>query len=113
MRANTMDARSQTLPRLTAEMIPIGIPTRTQVMAAPTASVIVTGRRLKISSLTGVEVREEEYRCSVRDRPRPGDPPLGEPSVLDVGGLVQPERVTGRRDVLPGGLLACGSPCRI
>jgi hypothetical protein len=36
-------------------MIPIGIPIRTHVMAAPTASVIVTGRRLKISSLTGTK----------------------------------------------------------
>src|SRR5207342_1799486 len=55
MSANTMDVRSQTLPRLTAEMIPIGIPIRTQVIAAPTARVIVTGRRLKISSFTGTK----------------------------------------------------------
>ena len=59
MSANTIDVRSQTLPRLTAEMIPIGIPIRTHVTAAPTASAIVTGSRLKISSLTGTKFAYE------------------------------------------------------
>src|SRR5215510_13861217 len=56
MSANTIDARSMKLPRLTAEMMPIGIPISTQVMAAPTASAIVTGSRLKISSFTGTKL---------------------------------------------------------
>ena len=54
-----MAARSQTLRRRIAEMIPIGMPISSQVIAAPTARVIVTGSRLKISSLTGTKFAYE------------------------------------------------------
>ena len=59
MSAKTMALRSQTLPFLTAEMMPIGIPTRVHRTAAPTARAIVTGRRLKISSFTGTKLAYE------------------------------------------------------
>ncbi len=45
IRANTMPARSQIEPLRTAEMMPIGTPIASQITAAPTASVIVTGSR--------------------------------------------------------------------
>lgn len=53
--AKTIPDRSQMLPRRTAETIPIGIPSSSQQMAAPAASAIVTGRRLKISCFTGTK----------------------------------------------------------
>ena len=57
--AKTIVVRSRAVPRRTAEMMPIGIPIRTQITAAPTARVIVTGSREKISSFTGTKFAYE------------------------------------------------------
>jgi hypothetical protein len=47
-----MPARSQKDPFFTAETIPIGMPIASQMTAAPSARVIVTGRRRNSSSFT-------------------------------------------------------------
>ena len=43
--ANNMPARSQNDPRLIPEMMPMGMPMKSHRIAAPTASVTVTGNR--------------------------------------------------------------------
>jgi hypothetical protein len=45
-------SRSSSVPRLIAEMIPIGMPISSQVTAPPTASEAVAGRRSKMVSRT-------------------------------------------------------------
>ena len=51
-RERPSSARSSSVRRLTAEMIPTAIPTTSQITAAPSASEIDAGRRSKICSLT-------------------------------------------------------------
>ena len=53
MSAKIMAPRSSHVRRLMAEMMPIGMPIESHTMAAPNASVSVTGNRLLISSHTG------------------------------------------------------------
>ena len=57
--ANSMPARSQNDPRLMPETMPMGMPMKSHRIAAPIASVIVTGSRRKISSLTGTKLLYE------------------------------------------------------
>ena len=45
-------ARSRSVPRLIAEMIPIGMPISSHTIAPPMASAAVAGRRSKICWLT-------------------------------------------------------------
>src|SRR5581483_11689478 len=52
-RAKIMPARSTALRGLIADTIPIGIPMRSRMIAAPTARGIVTGSREEMSSRTG------------------------------------------------------------
>ena len=56
--ANTMAARS-TVPRLTAEMIPMGTPRTSQKTAAPTASIDGHREAAEISSFTGTKFQYE------------------------------------------------------
>ena len=49
-----MAMRSRSVPRLMAEMIPIGIPISSHTTAPPIASEAVAGRRSKIVSRTAM-----------------------------------------------------------
>jgi hypothetical protein len=50
--APPMARRSMIVPRLIAEMMPIGMPTSSHTTAPPTASEIVAGKRSKMVSRT-------------------------------------------------------------
>ena len=66
IRANVIAARSQMDRGRKAERIPMGIPTNSQMTAAPTASWIVTHMRWTRTSFSGAR--------STNDFPRPGQP---------------------------------------
>ena len=61
-RANAFAPASHTVPRPTAETIPAGMPIRSAIAIAMTASSIVTGSFWTMSSSTGCCVRTDSPR---------------------------------------------------
>jgi hypothetical protein len=76
MIAKIIAARSANDPRLIAERIPIGIPRRSQITAAPIASVAVIGIRRLSSSRTGSKLPYEKYTWSLSHSPGHGTNPF-------------------------------------